>query len=84
MNSATTGFENRFFADGRLVGCHSLLFSLYRKSNKSRRERQRCIGDYEIKAFQTYHLKRSLLLCTFSKVLFFIHESITRLFLTEG
>jgi len=52
MNGATTGFENRFFADGRLVGCRSLPFSLYRKSNENRRERQRCIGDYKIKAFQ--------------------------------
>lgn len=76
MNGATTGFENRFFADGRLVGCRSPPFSLYRKSNESRRERQRRIGDYKIKALRetSFHLKRSLR--TFSKLLF-VYESIT-------
>lgn len=61
MNGATTSFENRFFADGRLVGCCSLPFSLYWKSNESRRERQRCIGDYKIKAFQNIVLYKAVL-----------------------
>lgn len=74
MNGATTGFENRFFADGRLVGCRSLLFSLYWKSNESRRGRQRCIGDYKIKAFQNIISFKAVPTgpsCIFSKIIYF-------------